>query len=981
MARKIEIEITGDTKSLSHALGKAAGDTDRFGSSMGKLGSVVKGLAFGAAAAGIGGLAATLAIGSKEWAEHAKVAAQTEAVLKSTGGAAGVTQKSVEGLAGALLAKTGIDDEAIQSGENLLLTFTNIRNEVGKGNDIFTQSTKVMTDMSVALGQDMKSSAIQLGKALNDPVRGLTALQRVGVSFTGAQKEQVKALVESGHAMQAQKLILAELNKEFGGSAEAIGKTLPGQINILKESFYNLAGALVGGLVPAFTGVVSGITGFVAHISEAEGAGAKLSAVWGGISGAVKDGANAIVAAFQAIDWGAVASKLGDGARSALASVKDAFASIDWQAVGSTIATGLSKALAVLGTIRDKVLSAIGPLASTIFNGLVSAIQAVNWGAVGQSIGKFVATSLGQVASFVRSVDWNKVGQAAVSGLGTMVVAIGRFLLGVNWGAVVGGAFRLLAAVIIGAGSLLLGAATALGSVIIKGIGAGLAGLVDFVLNKLSYIGGAVKQATVWVVREAVQLGKDLVAGVLSGLGGIVETVYNKVKGGIESAISNVGGFFGIGSPSTYTRDKIGVPLSQGVVSGVSGLGAELAAAFTAQISTGIDAGATAATAKSALFTVAGSAAGNAYVLGITQTAPKISGEMGSAVSGALEAVKTKVAAAQGGVTAAFAKLGAAAVAAFNAKTALMGAGITARFDKQLKAIAGYGDTLTKSEAALKALDQAEETRSRNLAVQSAAAQLAAANAMVEGPEKEQALAAAKEAVRQADLANQRAALQASAEAERAAATTRIAQIEADRDAALAKLDESRARQAEKLAQQFTDLGAFLAKHPAEYDKTAARIKKILDKLGIDIQVSGRTVGQAYAKGIDSAAADVEKAAKRLAAIVRSNLETHSPAKEGPLSTLDKWWKSFAPTLISGLDTTAIRDAIRAATGAGGGVGFGSAGSRSSLGVGRGGAVPVAAGAGGGDSYTFYISGVVGDADAVSRVITKALSQRSSRNG
>ena len=87
------------------------------------------------------------------------------------------------------MKKTGIDDEAIQSGENLLLTFTNIRNEAGKGNDVFNQATETMTDMSVALGQDMKSRRRQLGKALNDPIKGITALSRVGVSVHRGPEE------------------------------------------------------------------------------------------------------------------------------------------------------------------------------------------------------------------------------------------------------------------------------------------------------------------------------------------------------------------------------------------------------------------------------------------------------------------------------------------------------------------------------------------------------------------------------------------------------------------------------------------------------------------------------------------------------------------------------------------------------------------------------------------------------------------------
>jgi hypothetical protein len=76
----------------------------------------------------------------------------------------------------------------------------------------------------------MKKSAMQLGKALNDPIKGITALTRVGVSFTEGRRRDQGAMVKSGDTMGAQKLILHELNKEFGGSAEAAGKTLPGQL-------------------------------------------------------------------------------------------------------------------------------------------------------------------------------------------------------------------------------------------------------------------------------------------------------------------------------------------------------------------------------------------------------------------------------------------------------------------------------------------------------------------------------------------------------------------------------------------------------------------------------------------------------------------------------------------------------------------------------------------------------------------------------
>ena len=137
-------------------------------------------------------------------------------------------------MASGLQNVTTFGDEAIMGGQSLLLTFKNI------GRDVFPQATETMLDMSQALGQDMKSSAIQLGKALNDPITGVTALQRVGVSFTEDQREQIEVLVESGQTMEAQSLILDELSSQFGGSASAAAETYTGQITQLNNTFGDL---------------------------------------------------------------------------------------------------------------------------------------------------------------------------------------------------------------------------------------------------------------------------------------------------------------------------------------------------------------------------------------------------------------------------------------------------------------------------------------------------------------------------------------------------------------------------------------------------------------------------------------------------------------------------------------------------------------------------------------------------------------------
>jgi phage-related minor tail protein len=113
----------------------------------------------------------------------------------------------------------------------------------------------MVTDMSVALGQDGKSSAIQLGKALNDPIKGITALQRVGVSFTDQQRQQIKTLVEHGNKLGAQKVILAELGKEFGGAAAASSDPM----QKLSTMLGNLAKGIATQLLPMIEQLASWI--------------------------------------------------------------------------------------------------------------------------------------------------------------------------------------------------------------------------------------------------------------------------------------------------------------------------------------------------------------------------------------------------------------------------------------------------------------------------------------------------------------------------------------------------------------------------------------------------------------------------------------------------------------------------------------------------------------------------------------------------
>lgn len=152
--------------------------------------------------------------------ESQKVMKQTEAIIKSTGGAARVTADQVAQLSDRLSKQVGVDDELIQSSANLLLTFKQVQNQVGENNNIFDRALQTSLDLGNVFGS-VDAAAMQLGKALSDPVKGITALRRAGINFTEQQKDQIKTLVESGRTLDAQKLILAEVESQVGGTAAA----------------------------------------------------------------------------------------------------------------------------------------------------------------------------------------------------------------------------------------------------------------------------------------------------------------------------------------------------------------------------------------------------------------------------------------------------------------------------------------------------------------------------------------------------------------------------------------------------------------------------------------------------------------------------------------------------------------------------------------------------------------------------------------
>ena len=240
---RLKAVIDAESKPAEEGVGRLHGILDKAKGAIGGLGAAFGILGGATVVGGIAFLGAQLADSVKQAAAANEVIDQTYAVLRSTGGAAGVTADMVDQLSNQYMNLTGIQDDTVRSAENMLLTFTNIHK------DVFPKATQTALDMSVALKQDATQSSIMLGKALSDPIHGITALQRVGVTFDDKQKELIKTYVAHGQTAKAQGVILAELQKEFGGSAEAAGQA-NGGIKILTAQWDNMKQSIGEALIP-----------------------------------------------------------------------------------------------------------------------------------------------------------------------------------------------------------------------------------------------------------------------------------------------------------------------------------------------------------------------------------------------------------------------------------------------------------------------------------------------------------------------------------------------------------------------------------------------------------------------------------------------------------------------------------------------------------------------------------------------------------
>jgi hypothetical protein len=251
----LNIIFGANTKELDKALD---GATKRLRDTASQMNDVGKSLSIGLTAP----IVAFGALATKNAVDSAKAIAQVEAAVKSTGGAAGRSVSQLEEMAAGLQRISLYDDDEILKDVTAnLLTFTNVTGTQ------FDKAQVAILNLSTRLGTDLTSASVQVGKALNNPIKGVTALGRAGVQFTAEQKELITTLTESGDVAGAQAIILGELETQFGGAAEAAANADPytqmaNEVGNLSESFGAIINEALIPVVGYLQGVVDRISGF-----------------------------------------------------------------------------------------------------------------------------------------------------------------------------------------------------------------------------------------------------------------------------------------------------------------------------------------------------------------------------------------------------------------------------------------------------------------------------------------------------------------------------------------------------------------------------------------------------------------------------------------------------------------------------------------------------------------------------------------------
>lgn len=514
------------------------------------------------------------------------------------------------------------DAEVIKATQAKLLTFKELAQTADVTGGAFDRATAAAVDLAAAGFGTAEGNAIQLGKALNNPIKGITALTRSGITFTDAERQKIKALTESGNILEAQNLILSAIETQVGGTAAATATAS----QKMKISFDNIREAFGAGLMPAFEGFADAMFPVFQKMSPIiEKLGATISAILvpafekfgafmensfipffdsatnafsnfvSGVQGGSFDLTTSLTGIFERIAEMRMA--LLNGITAALPGIIDAFVAFLPKIISflvddllpaminelSGIVTQLADLLVVaLPKLVEALLRAVPMLldgATKLFETLVNALVIV--------VPKLITALIDLLPKLVKTINemLPKILESAIRLFTALVEALPVILPMLIKAIldllpeIVKTLVDMLPALVQGAVQLFLG------------IAQGVVKALPEILRAAMGLVPEIVKAIIKLVPELVRAGFELLAGLAKG---IVDNVPKLLGEAVNSVgrflVNGVKDFLGIKSPSTVFYD-IGENVTTGLATGISDTSGQVVTAAEGLVSIANDAG------------------------------------------------------------------------------------------------------------------------------------------------------------------------------------------------------------------------------------------------------------------------------------------------------------------------------------------------------------------------------------------------------
>lgn len=526
------LNLTVDASGLNKGLAGARRNTDsamsRMGESSKRVGRSLTGIVAGLSAALTLPIVGLAKVAYDELGEIQKANAVTSATIKTMGLDAQFTTKSVQDLAAKMQQLSGVDDQVIQGAINIGLTFKNLA-KLGPG--AMEQTTRLALGMSEVMGMDVRSAMTSLGKAMQDPVKGATALTRTG-TLAKSELEQLKNMAKAGATeFEQQQFILQALEKQYGKAAAAAGKEFLAQLAILKDQLAGVGAELLSRLIPTITRFIKFVSNLATRFSELSPRMKTFIAIGAALAAAA--GPMIALVGVLAIGIGALAT-------------------VTWSAVLPVVA--VVAALALLGaafivlykksdTFRTMVNASFEKLKAgvvTVFNELRKTVSVwIGWiKAFWKSNGASILAQVQKVFNGIRTHI-----ATVLSVIKNVVVAALRVLRG-DWS----GALQAMKSALSTAWGGIKKIFTEFLPWIAKTLGA--------IILKAGDIAGRIGDAIIDGIKNAIQAGASAIVSAVTNL---ASDALNALKKKLK-----------ISSPSRVMMMEVGLPIADGIAEGIT---------------------------------------------------------------------------------------------------------------------------------------------------------------------------------------------------------------------------------------------------------------------------------------------------------------------------------------------------------------------------------------------------------------------------